>query len=660
MTHGDNKGVARHNAATRKLYEPMHYPENWRFRGVDGEGGNVQEPGTLFGTRHQYLSLRCGPDLLETGQPLDWRECFTFLADQPSRGYIYVAYFFDYDVTMMIRTLPKRIAKQLLSRDTRAYQRGGENGINCVRYEGFDFDYLPHKEFKVRRTGTQRYVVINDVGQFFQQSFLTALDKWDIGTEEERQIIEYGKAQRASFAGVAEEIRVYNMLECDLLEQLMDKFRSVCQETGYVPSKWQGPGYLASAMLKKHGIPRRDTIGILKNHTFYDLALAAYYGGRFETTCTGPFRHPVYQYDINSAYPSELRNLPCLTHGEWVQSDTRPKAGLWFGRVQFTHPVAEHPRLCNLPFRNRLGHILYPMEGTGVYWSPELEAAEAAGTRIQFERGWIYESHCDCQWFNFIDDYYQKRLRLGKSAKGYVLKLAGNSIYGKLAQSIGYAPWANPVWAGLITAGCRARLINAYSQNPEQCLMLATDGLFMGAPIDLPISNKLGEWDYTEHPDGIFFVQPGIYFTGEDVKTRGVEKGRIYGMRDDFERAWEHWFWDDKNVDVAVKVPVVNFVTARQAVQWGKWDMAGIWQDDLREIHFDWINKRAESLITSYVGEDHIRTWPKRFLPDKESVPYNRTIGGNEIVADQDRYTDEGLKEKVRYEEQPDWVAPLY
>lgn len=653
-------GVERHNKYTRKLYDTNKYPSLWPFRGVDGEGGNVAEEGTLFGTRHQYLSLRIGPNLLETGKPLSWRECFDFIACQKPRGYIYVSYFFDYDVTMMIRTLPKGIAAKLLKRHLRYTTETSDIGTftQPVEYDGFQFDYLPHKEFKVRYKGAKHWVVISDVGQFFQSSFLSTLDKWDIGSEEERQHIERGKANRAHFQEFTEETRYYNALECDLLEQLMTKFRSVCEETGYVPKKWQGPGYLASAMLTAHGIPRRDHIDILKNEHFYSLALAGYYGGRFETTLTGPIREPVYQYDINGAYVALLRQLPCLTHGSWLQTKTRPATGLWFGRVKFTHEYKGY--LFNLPFRNKLGHITFPQRGIGVYWSTELEAAENAGTQIQFIEGWIYESHCQCRWFDFVDDYYAKRLALGKSARGYVLKLAGNSIYGKLAQSIGYAPWANPVWAGLITAGCRALLINAYSQAPKDCLMLATDGLFMTSKLDLPISKELGEWEYTEHPDGIFIVQPGIYFMGDEVKTRGVERGRIYGMRPDFEAAWEHYFWNDRNVDQVVKVPVVNFITARQAIQRNKWQLAGEWQEDLREIHFDWSNKRAHALIKSYVGKDYIRTLPQRGNPDDESIPYSRMIGGGQIVADQDKWITEGLAEKERYDEQPDWVAPLY
>lgn len=646
-------GVERTNYATRRLYDPRKNSSLRQFRGVDGEGGTVRDDALLFGERHQYLSLRIGPHLLATGKPLHWRECFEFLLAQP-RGYIDVAYFFDYDVTMIIRTMPEERATRLLRRELRHTKTGG---IMPLDIDEFECDYLPHKEFKLRRKGEKTWLVISDVGQFFQGSFLSSLTKWDIGTEEEREMIRKGKTMRADFTEHTEEIEAYNALECFLLEQLMTDFRYVCEETGYVPKKWQGPGYLASAMLERHGVPKRDDIPILSNRSFQTLAQAAYYGGRFETTAAGPIHCRIYQYDINSAYPSILRALPCLIHGSWRQVKDRPSEGIWFGQVHFNHDAPRY--LYNLPFRLKNGNILYPKEGIGVYWSTELEEAESAGTNFVFESGWLYELHCDCRWFDFIDDYYAKRLALGKTTKGYVLKLAGNSIYGKLAQSIGYAPWANPVWAGLITAGCRAQLISAYKHVPDSTYMLATDGIFTGEPIDLPISNKLGEWDCTVHDDGMFIVQPGIYFLGTsgDVKTRGVERGRITDMRPIFEEQWKK-FIDSHGINHTVSVPVQNFITAKQAIARHKWKIAGTWESTNREISFDWANKRKRGV--AFFRDGILRTMPHDGGKDNISTPYGRTIGGEGIVAEEERYTDPGLVESARMSEQPDWVQPLF
>jgi hypothetical protein len=644
-------GLERHNSATRSVYR---WAERQReFRGVDGEGGNVAEEGTLFGVRHQYLSLRAGPDLLETGKPLDWTECLGFLADLDP-AYIYVGFFFDYDVSMIIRTMPEERARRLLYPGKR---EGGGGFALPVDVGDFQIDYLPHKEFKVRRKGTQRWIVISDVGQFFQSSFLKAITTWDIGTEEERAFIARGKAMRSEFAEFTDETRTYNALECLLLEQLMTNFRAVCEETGYVPRKWQGPGNLASAMLTKHNVPRRDEIDILRNESFFALAQSAYYGGRFETTASGPIRGPVYQYDINGAYVALLRGLPCLQHGTWRRVLDLPDRGnIWFGKVHFSHATDKLHSLCGLPVRLSNGNIQYPREATGVYWGCELESAMAAGTRIEFIEGWLYERHCDCRWFDFVDSYYAQRLRLGKSAKGYVLKLAGNSVYGKLAQSVGYAPWANPVWAGLITAGCRAQLIDAYAQEPDSCVMLATDGLFMTKPLTLPVSKLLGEWEETVHPDGIFIVQPGIYFTGSEAKSRGVERGRISDMRPVFEQQWQK-FHDSGGLDFTVAVEVDNFITAKQAAQRNKWKLAGTWEKDWREISFGWGNKRKPGL--GWDTDVGFRSYPYNGGPDLESVPYDRMIGGN-MRHPENRYTDISLQELERMEQQPDWNEPLF
>lgn len=553
---------------------------------------------------------------------------------------------------MIIRTFPAERARRLLDRSVR---EGKNQQILPVDIGDFQVDYMPHKEFKVRRKGG-KWVIISDVGQFFQTSFFKTLEKWDIGTPDERAMILKGKSMRAEFTEATDEIRAYNALECVLLEQLMTNFRYECKEAGYVPRKWQGPGFLASAMLEANNVPKRDAIPILRNQTFVALAQAAYYGGRFETTGCGPIPGPVWQYDINGAYVHMLRSLPCLTHGSWRWIRKRPDRGsLWFGRVRFTHNADQS--LYNLPFRDGNGNIRFPREGIGVYWSTELEAAERTGTSFDFREGFIYEPSCECRWFDFVEPYYKKRVALGKSAKGYVLKLAGNSIYGKLAQSIGYAPYANPVWAGIITAGCRAILIDAYSQDKNGTWMLATDGIFCSKRLDLPISKELGEWEETKHNDGIFIIQPGVYFTGTELKTRGVEHVRIQEMEQIFRLEWERYRHNPKGMHFSVKVPVVNFITAKQALMRGKWNLAGTWEKTIRDISFYWGNKRKAGI--GFWRDGALRTVPYDGDPDAESIPYSRVIGGNkrgQWLVPPDSLP---LQERERNLSQPDWVTPL-
>src|SRR5207247_70056 len=102
------------------------------------------------------------------------------------------------------------------------------------------------------------------------------------------------------------------------------------------------------------------------------------------------------------------------------------------------------------------------------------------------------------------------------------IKLGLNSIYGKLAQSQGVnPPFQSWVWAGNITSGCRAQLLEAFNVKDRwQILMLATDGVWSSSPLSLPTpldtgtSNSgkpLGGWESKTFPHGVFAVRPGIY-----------------------------------------------------------------------------------------------------------------------------------------------------
>ena len=163
------------------------------FVGVDGEGGHITDPDTGF-TTHEYTMLRVGNRYV-TG---DW---LRFLATLPKKQ-IHVAYFFDYDVTMMLRDVGMDHLKRLVD----GYP------INVGDYE---VKYRPRKEFVVKTRNT--VTTINDVGTFFQSRFLTALQRWKVGTPEQWDIIVKGKEDRAVFGGLTHDTVFYNKMECDLL-----------------------------------------------------------------------------------------------------------------------------------------------------------------------------------------------------------------------------------------------------------------------------------------------------------------------------------------------------------------------------------------------------------------------------------------------------------
>lgn len=621
----------------RRHQNPVRRP----FVGVDGEGGNI-------GSRHEYLLLRAGDRTLRTGRPLTTDECLEFLASLPT-NVIYVGYFFDYDVTMILRDLPLERVKRLLDRESRT--KGGKGWPMPLDVGQFQIDWLPHKEFRVRRRDAKKWVTISDVGPFFQSSFVAALDRWQIGTPEEREMIAEGKKKRAAFEELADETDLYNTLEIKLLVELMNRFRKVLDDIDVKPAKWQGPGNVAGALLSMKRVPKNKEAPLLvDNPEFVEAAQASYYGGWFEVSRVGHIAGPVYQYDINSAYPAAMLKLPCLQHSTVERAAPKDlkqeRGGLYLAHITFNHK----PGMAwgSFPWRNKVGNISHPVRGAGWYWSWEIEN-RLPGCTIRTDDALVVRTSCDCQPFDWVADLYEMRKAVGKDTVGIALKLALNSLYGKLAQSVGRPQWSNPVYASLITSFARARLLEAIRAAGSDVVMVATDAVFTTSLIDLPVGEELGEWSYEEYPN-IFIIQPGLYVAGGklgSMKTRGVSKSLIEEHLDefyaDFERVLECRTAGQAAQVSGVELPVVQFMGLKLAAnRIGYEDLVGQWKKSPRTVRFDWSTKRGDVVEVNREEGHVVLGMLATGGGSKETAVYKRVIGGSFMVD----MTDE----------QPDWV----
>src|SRR5439155_19009256 len=146
-----------------------------------------------------------------------------------------------------------------------------------------------------------------------------------------------------------------------------------------------------------------------------------------------------------------------------------------------------------------------------------------------------------------------------------------NSLYGKMAQSIGSPKFANPIWASFITAFCRSQIqdvIHSCHEKEKRCgegvAMIATDAIFTCHDLEVEESKEIGGLSKEVHPGGIFVVQPGLYFRtsviGDGVtngpKTRGVPKSRIEEYRKDFEFYFRRMKRSKDIADGDVTIPI--------------------------------------------------------------------------------------------------------
>jgi hypothetical protein len=153
-----------------------------------------------------------------------------------------------------------------------------------------------------------------------------------------------------------------------------------------------------------------------------------------------------------------------------------------------------------LPYRQKRGGILFPASGYGWYmrdhvlgaiaWLerfvpdfPRPRGKSAKITAFNFEEAWVFEpapeGRADERPFDFVLDRYEERRRIkdeiersgNYDIREKAIKLALNSIYGKLAQSVGREGWApavaNPYYAAATTAYCQRRLLEAALLDPH-------------------------------------------------------------------------------------------------------------------------------------------------------------------------------------------------
>lgn len=628
------------------------------FIGVDGEGVGgwgyeefYNEDEAEFQMRripqHYYVLLSVGDKSLHRdGRELTYHEIFTFLWEQFQENpkSAFVGFFLGYDFTEWLKTLPQKAADELLLKQGIANRRhpdflipfpvrdqghwGSTDGFRYIVGAKWEFDLLANKRFKLRpyvaphqvpttmvthKDGTQEakkvtrpWMYICDAGPFFQSSFLKAIEpspknwKNPILSRAEYDRIKQGKESRAT-AGFDADMIEYNVLENDVLARLMNRVNEGFVEIGVKLRKdqWYGPGQAAQAWMKLIGVPTGEEIREAVPKYAREFARKTYYGGWFEIFGHGTIPGTSYAYDINSAYPYIIAGLPCLLHGVWSKGHYPPgKLAKGCLRMVYATLKGRDEWVGPAPHRDQHGGIHRPLETKGWHWWHEIQASKRAGlVSAILIHEWVEYQPCKCDPpMAAIADLYQGRLRDGKgSASGKGKKLVYNSSYGKLAQSVGLPKYSNPIWASLITAGCRTMILDAIATHPsktESLLMVATDGIYFKEPhpsLDFD-EERLGAWDQKTHENLSLFM-PGLYWDdaarqrireGKDpeLKSRGVNARDLSTVIDDVDRRWRNLYSDPEMPErfppprVELKV---NFaiVTAKQAVVRDAWHTAG-------------------------------------------------------------------------------------
>lgn len=578
-----------------------------KFIGVDGEGcGNWRN--------HKYVLLGVGNVQIESSDGLKFSEIMEFLFSQflatPTSAY--VGFFLSYDFTQWVKTLPENRARMLLTdqgKVVRLRKIPARGLLFPVRYDGWEFDMLGTRRFKLRPEGGTSWMYINDAGPFFQTSFLSAIDpvKWNepIVTDEEYATLKTGKDRR-DVATLDDDMRFYNRLENEILARLMGKLEPGFHAAGVrlKRSQWFGPGQAAQKWLTVNHIPDRATL--VTPPEVEEAARKAYYGGWFEIMAHGHIPGTSWEYDINSAYPHVASRLPCFLHGKWGhytrhnqwKEGTRTSYSLVHAQLR-----GSHPRIGAMLHRCPDHSIRRPWATAGWFWAHELDASYRAGLidSVDVSEAWSYEP-CPCDSpMDGLRALYEARLRVGKDTpEGKAYKLLYNSMYGKFAQSVGNPKFQSYLIAGLITAGCRTQILDAIATHPQganDVVMVATDAVYFRQRSNtLKCDATLGNWEEKRRENMCLF-KPGVYWDdaarnrineGGDpaFKARGVSARDFSGSISVIDAHFARWAPEfpavrDPDGDREGWFPRIEFpvgfsmVTAKQALARGKWFLAG-------------------------------------------------------------------------------------
>lgn len=664
----DKTRAVQHNQARGQKRKTIRL-EPATFHAVDGEG-------MMVNGKHEYVLLSIGQQSISNPAGLSWNEIFRFLWDnratQPGK-HVYVGFYLGYDFTEWIRTLPEDRARMLLTtagKAKRVRQIRSRNGeTHFPVYAGdWEFDILANKRFKIRPAGVEEWMYICDSGPFFQSSFLTAInpEKWDspVCSDEEYATIMEGKSNRAA-AVLDDDMRRYNHLENDVMERLMTRYQDglIALEVGLKPQQWFGPGQVAQAwMNNRRKIPTAKKLAESVPDWFLDSARKTYFGGWFELMAHGHIPGKSHEYDINSAYPYIIAQLPCLLHGAYSHGNGKPKRRnnslcIVQGTVHGNTSESTTPAIGAMLHRTSKGSILRPVSTSGYYWLHELEAAQRAGTvkTIEYDKWFSYEP-CGCPPpLAEIAELYETRKSVNKNSPlGRAIKLLINSIYGKFAQSIGDPKYGNAIYASLITAGCRTMILDAIATHPggmNNVIMVATDGVyFLDQHPNLPLSGNLGDWEHAAHDDMCLF-KPGVYWTGNTrqavkegklpvFKARGISAQDFASSIETVDRMFSRWpkrVTGNLTERESFKWPQVEFkgrfslTSCTQALARNKWDTAGnVTQEvTLRQDSNGW--KKREGLhYDKDRGIYRSKPWEPGQWFDIESYPYEKRFGSED------------------------------
>lgn len=301
---------------------------------------------------------------------------------------------------------------------------------------------------------------------------------------------------------------------------------------GLTPAQWMKAFGLHRVRRERYDIKneryitKSEAVPIPMLAMWIDLLTRCYHGGRNESLTLGPTdpaHGTITDFDFAGAYTTGLVDLPAIDFdnpepSKRLQDYLDNKVG--FALVEFEHPA--DVRVPVLPVRDGDRGLVFPKSGESYATAPEIQVAHALGVQMRVRMGVYYPTLDtgkpeDRLFYPFVrrvremrDEFKREEKeraaqagdKVRKSLKEQLVKLLGNSVYGRVAQGlrpknaydargreyVELRPSAitNPAIAAHITGFIRATLAEVLNRIPREHVIVSvtTDGFLTSADVE--------------------------------------------------------------------------------------------------------------------------------------------------------------------------------
>ena len=304
-----------------------------------------------------------------------------------------------------------------------------------------------------------------------------------------------------------------------------------------------------------------------------------------------------WDYDINSAYPSEVAQLLDLKRGKWIESkEFIPEAayGYCLGVVTIHAPFSP---------------IFYHKEGKGfestnyaVVGSWErcltkkqiefIEKWKLGGFEIK--NGWWWNADERVKPLENTVKQLQTQKELSTGLEREVIKRTMAGIFGKFLQKIGggLGEMFNPVYGAEVEVNTQLKVAEFALQNNVVPLQIAVDGMLLDKPAPTKVNPEMGDWKQAA-------TAPCIIAGTGAVAVKGREQTGEFSLSYD----WLKRCVEQEPAATVYKMSKWSPVTLAVALSMDKWDKLGSLQETTKTVDIGGEIKRCYRVAPKNGGE---------------------------------------------------------